>query len=381
MKKTLLILFLALPFTAFAQNTALALSFRMSGTDTIKTATTTSLPIRRFDMMTKYDVVTGFYPSSNPNGYISSVPAQSFASLTGKPSTLFGYGINDAYPLSGNPSGFITSSALSPYALSSSMTTALSGKMNNPSGGTNQYLDGTGALQLFPAIPTLLSQLTNDVPYATTSALTSGLSGKFNNPTGTTLQYLRGDGTVATFPTIPSVPVQSVFGRTGNVIAANGDYNTDQITEGSTNKYDKVVSLTGANGLSVTGTYPGFTLTQYLPSIYTPTRTANSNFTVSTTKQSEVKYSVSLSVTNPLLAGSSTASAFLEYSLNAGSTWTTVAEATNISSVALAVAVAITNVSTQQLTGYIPANALARIRTTTAGTGSVTLTNRQQEIY
>lgn len=49
------------------------------------------------------------YNATNPNAYISSVPAQAFASLTGKPTTLSGYGITDAYPLSGNPSGFISS--------------------------------------------------------------------------------------------------------------------------------------------------------------------------------------------------------------------------------------------------------------------------------
>lgn len=50
-----------------------------------------------------------YYPLTNPSGYISSVPSQSFASLTGKPTTLSGYGITDAYPLTGNPSGFLTS--------------------------------------------------------------------------------------------------------------------------------------------------------------------------------------------------------------------------------------------------------------------------------
>lgn len=49
------------------------------------------------------------YDSSNPSGYISSVPAQTFASITNKPFTLYGYGITDAYPLSGNPSGFLNS--------------------------------------------------------------------------------------------------------------------------------------------------------------------------------------------------------------------------------------------------------------------------------
>lgn len=49
------------------------------------------------------------YSNTNPNSYISSVPAQTFASLTSKPTTLSGYSITDAYPLSGNPSSFLTS--------------------------------------------------------------------------------------------------------------------------------------------------------------------------------------------------------------------------------------------------------------------------------
>lgn len=38
------------------------------------------------------------------------------------------------------------------YVTSPAMTTAMSGKMNNPSGNTSQYIDGTGALQTFPSI-------------------------------------------------------------------------------------------------------------------------------------------------------------------------------------------------------------------------------------
>lgn len=56
----------------------------------------------------------------------------SFASLTGKPSTLGGYGITDAYPLTGNPSGFITSSAVaSTYATQASL--ALKSNLASPS--------------------------------------------------------------------------------------------------------------------------------------------------------------------------------------------------------------------------------------------------------
>lgn len=38
-----------------------------------------------------------------------------FASLTSVPTTLAGYGITDAYPLSGNPAGYLTSSSLTGY--------------------------------------------------------------------------------------------------------------------------------------------------------------------------------------------------------------------------------------------------------------------------
>ncbi len=37
------------------------------------------------------------YNATNPDGYISGVPAQTFASLTGKPTTITGYGITDAF--------------------------------------------------------------------------------------------------------------------------------------------------------------------------------------------------------------------------------------------------------------------------------------------
>ncbi len=41
------------------------------------------------------------------SGYSLSSHTHTFASLTSKPTTLSGYGITDAYPLSGNPSGYL----------------------------------------------------------------------------------------------------------------------------------------------------------------------------------------------------------------------------------------------------------------------------------
>jgi hypothetical protein len=52
---------------------------------------------------------------TNDSGYITSVPAQSFASLTGKPTTIAGYGITDsptAVSSLTNDSGYLTSSTL-----------------------------------------------------------------------------------------------------------------------------------------------------------------------------------------------------------------------------------------------------------------------------
>lgn len=51
-------------------------------------------------------------------------------------------------------------------------------------------------------------------------------------------------------------PVQSVNGKVGVAIL-----DTDDITEGSTNLYDKDVVLTAGLGVNVTGSYPNFTIT------------------------------------------------------------------------------------------------------------------------
>lgn len=110
-------------------------------------------------------------------------------------------------------------------------------------------------------------------------------------------------------------------------------------------------------------------------------RSLNSNFTISSTKQSFVSYSVTCSVTNPLIVGTSTANAFLEYSTNGGSSWVTVAQQSNSSGVGVTVTVQLTNAQTGVLSGYIPANALVRLRSTTTGTGTVTYVTGQETIF
>jgi len=140
---------------------------------------------------------------------------------------------------------------------------------------------------------------------------------------------------------------------------------------------DTVKILAGA-GIAVSGTYPNITVSIVQPTIFTTNRSLNSNYTISTTKWAVATYTVTCTSTNPLLAGTSSANFFLEYSTNGGANWTLASGAGNSNGVALTVTVALTNGQTGVLTGLIPANALCRIRTTTAGTASTSVTNTQE---
>lgn len=61
---------------------------------------------------------------------------------------------------------------------------------------------------------------------------------------------------------------------TGTIVSVNGDsgpdvvLDTDDISEGTTNLYDKTVSLTAGTAISVTGTYPNFTIASTASSDY-----------------------------------------------------------------------------------------------------------------
>lgn len=255
------------------------------------------------------------YNSTNPNGYISSVPSQSFSSLTAKPTTLSGYGIIDAYPLTSNPSNFLT---------------------------------GVTSGQVISALG--FTPLSTEVDGSVTNELQS------LSIIGSTVSLSNGGGSVV-------VPSNTYTGGTGISIASNVVTNTNP---------DQIIVLNSGNRILITGTYPNFTISYIEPVINTPvSRTLNSNFTISTTKQAMVSYSVTCSVTNPLLVGTSSAMSYLEYSINAGSTWLLPAQNGNSSGVGITVTLQLTNGQTGTLVGVIPANALVRLRTTTTGTASV----------
>lgn len=137
------------------------------------------------------------------------------------------------------------------------------------------------------------------------------------------------------------------------------------------------VIYTAGNGIQIVGGV----ISIVQPTIATPTRTLNSNFTVSTTKAAFVFYTLSVSVQNPLLAGTSVGTAFLEYSTNSGSTWNPVTSLGNSSNVGITVTVQLTNLQTGIIGGVIPANALCRVRTTTSGTATITFIGSQEIVY
>ena len=160
-----------------------------------------------------------YYPLTNPSGYISGI-------TSGDVTTALGF-----TPYSNaNPSGFITSSALTGYLTSA--TAALT-YFPIPVGSTSQYLRGDGSLDTFPTIPSVTpSALTkvNDTNVTLTlggtpasallqaTSLTLGWSGQLAasrggtglSSIGSSLQYLRVNTAAtaleyANFPTIPTV--------------------------------------------------------------------------------------------------------------------------------------------------------------------------------
>lgn len=316
---------------------------------------------------------------------------------------------------------------------STEITDALGYTPFNPSGLANQYIAGNGTYVNFPNLfsgnyndltnrPTLFSGSYTDL---TNKPLLSAVatSGNYNDLTAKpdlSVYYL------ASNPNgyISSVSWVSITGKPSfATVATTGSYNdltnqptiptnTNQLVNGagfitgvnatqintalgytpynSTNPNGYVDQAGTRNSISVTGngsynpTTGVITVNSSIPAKVfnnNVARTLNSNFTISTTRDANVNYSVNLSVTNPLLLGSSTASAFLEYSTNGGTTWITVSEVSNASSVALTVTIAITLPNTFALSGNIPANALVRLRTTTTGTASASYVRGQEVLF
>lgn len=218
------------------------------------------------------------------------------------------------------------------------------------------------------------SDLNKPISNATQTALNGKLNAEVDGSITNELQSLSISGNTLTISSgnSISIPSNAYTAGTGISIASNVVSNTLP---------DQTVIVTSNGSNTVTGTYPSFNVNVTAPTVSAATRTLNSNFTISTNKTADVFYSVTCTATNPLLAGSSSAMAYLEYSTNAGITWNLVSQNGNTNSVGLAVTVQLTNSQTGVLSGSIPLNSLVRIRTAVTGTATVTYVTGQEKTY
>lgn len=115
------------------------------------------------------------------------------------------------------------------------------------------------------------------------------------------------------------------------------------------------------------------------PSFTTPTRSlsttgSNNTYTISTTRNALATYIINFSAA--LTLTTSNGKVTLDYSLNGGSTWVTVASVSQV----FGVSITITTNTDNVLSGMIPANALVRINRVTNTNVTIALSANQQEV-
>lgn len=238
-----------------------------------------------------------------------------------KPTTLAGYGITDAYPLSGNPSGFLTG------ITSGQISTALGFtpySAANPSGFVSQ----SGARSAI-------------------SLTTTGTGGAatYNSATGVlnVPNYAPGTGTVTS--------IVAGAGLSGGTITTSGTISLPNT--GTAGSYSGVT--TDAQGRVTAGTSR---------SQSAATRTLNSAFQISASRDAWATYSVQITVTASI-GGGQDGDVFLDIASDSGFT-------ANVQSLSVApcsqtytLAVAIQGVQkcSANVSGFVPAGYYARLRT------------------
>lgn len=93
---------------------------------------------------------TGATGATGPAGRDGAPASQAWADITGKPTTLTGYGITDGVVAS-QLTGYATTAQLAGYATSAQLASGLAGKFNTPTGTTAQYVRGDGSLATLPS--------------------------------------------------------------------------------------------------------------------------------------------------------------------------------------------------------------------------------------
>lgn len=280
-----------------------------------------------------------------------------------------------------NDASYVTSaslsSTLSGYATTGALTSGLAGKFDVPTGTTAQYIRGNGTLATFP---TAVSSFSNDSgyitssalsPYATTSALTAGLATKFDSPSGTIAQYLRGNGTVATFPTDNTAFTNGAgYVTVASTVSVNAPL-TNAGTSTAANLSVSGATTSNAGSMSASDktkldAYPAYGARSFSTPTFSASTTASQ---LSTTRDADVNYAYDASIAITLLGGQGL-TAVLEYADNSGmSTNIVVVDSNGATSTGLA---GLSQVQTLKVTGTIPAGKYRRVRFVATATGTAT---------
>lgn len=174
---------------------------------------------------------------------------------------------------------------------------------------------------------------------------------------------------------------------------AFGTASTTGLTEG-TNLYYTNTRARGSIVFTTTGTgaatYSTTTGALNIPTPATPntvtitsgvTRPVNSTtYTVSTTNNARVYYTIDISCTASIGSASS-GDVLLQYSTNGGTTYVSVGEVKNSNTVTLAIVLNSVTIQRGVISAEIPANALCRMVSTTAGTTTITYITGQEVTY
>ncbi|MFJ3117815.1 hypothetical protein ACIPI6_14870 [Pseudomonas protegens] len=199
-----------------------------------------------------------------------------------------------------------------------------------------------------------------------TTGLQTALDSKFATPAGTTEQYVRGDGILAAFPAIPGGTVTGVTagaGLSGGTITTTGTISMPNT--GTAGSYANVT--TDAQGRVTAGNNR---------SQAAATRSLNTAFQVSASRDAWVSYSVQITVTASI-AGGQNGDVVLEIASDSGFT-------ANVQTIAISglgqtytLAIALQGIQPQTgvVTGYVPAGYYARLRTVNI-TGAPSFTYR-----
>lgn len=266
--------------------------------------------------------------------------------ILNKPSSLAGYGITDAYPMTGNPSGFLT-------AVSSSQVTGALGFTPYSASNPSNFVSQSGARSA-------ISLTTTGTAGAATYNASTGV---LNIP-----NYAPGTGTVTS--------VTAGSGLSGGTFTTSGTISMPAV--GTPGTYASVTTdaqgrVTAGNAISINDA----------PARALVTAATATGFQVSASRVAHVCYEGSFSTTSTI-GGPSSATVFLETSDTNSTTagdWTAKAQQTYSNNITLAVTLNQVQSNNWSMCRYVPAGKFVRLRVGgVTGTASATINANQQEV-